>query len=62
MNNIEPGSKWRSNDYAGFEVIKTDTCDGETWVFYKRTKDGKEFNCLVGAFLHRFCEDKSHGY
>jgi hypothetical protein len=60
MNDILPGSKWRSTDYILFYVIRTEERNGDTWVFYRRDHDGQEFNCLAGAFLHRFQEDKSH--
>ena len=61
MNEIIPGSKWRGSDYAVFFVVKVEERDQGTWVFYRRAKDNAEFNCLVGAFLHRFQEDRSYG-
>lgn len=56
------GSKWTAAAYVKFVVVDTKNDEHGTWIYYKRISDGAEFNCLVGAFLQRFTEDKSYSY
>lgn len=56
------GSKWTASDCVKFFILNVESNEHGTWIYYKRTTDGAEFNCLVDAFLQRFTEDRSYSY
>ena len=52
-------TKWISSDHKPFELtaLYRDPTDGRcpgTWVHYKNTQTGQEYNCLIEAFEARF--------
>ena len=51
--NIEIGSVWTGTDVV-FIVTDVKVYGEGTWVYYKNSVTGQEYNCLVEAFTHRF--------
>lgn len=49
------GSKWAGADSREvFVVLHTIELDGQTWVHYRKQKDGSEYSCYLESFLQRF--------